>query len=80
MVDRSVIELLEKVAQQGAGVLLALLMFFVWLKSSRQDSLIQRDHIKRLEDILRERKSDRDALLLMLGKLEAHVATIRRSQ
>ena len=31
-------------------------------------------HIKRLEDILRERKSDRDAMLTLMGRIEAHLA------
>jgi hypothetical protein len=52
-----------KLLDQGAALILALVMFIVWMQ-----------HVKRLEGILRERKTDRDAMLTMLGKLETHLA------
>lgn len=65
MIDLSP-ELLDKVLNQGAGFAMALIMFIVWYRQNK-------GHSRRLEDLLRERKTDRDAMLLMLGRIAGHL-------
>ena len=51
------------VFSQGVGVVFGALMAWVYIKERRQ-----------LVGILRERKTDRDSLLVMLGRLDAHLS------
>lgn len=60
-------EFLEKLLNQGSGFVMAMIMFIVWFKQTR-------GHVRRLEQILTERKTDRDAMLGMLGELKAYLA------
>src|SRR5918996_524797 len=61
------LDTIKELARQGAGWLLAVIMFAVYVMDRRTTE-------KRLTDVLRERKSDRDTLLNLMGKIEVHLA------
>lgn len=61
------IEIVREFLKQGAGFLLALVIWWY----SRRDAL---NTEKKLGDILRDRKGDRDKLLELMSKVESHLA------
>lgn len=58
--------LLDYVLGQGIGVVFGAVILYVYLKERKENS-------RRLTGIIHERKTDRDQLLLMLGRLDAHL-------
>jgi NAD(P)H-nitrite reductase large subunit len=60
-IDKSLIDYL---LQQSIGVVAAGAMFWLYVKEKRATE-------KRLTDLLRERKNDRDELLRMYGRIDA---------
>jgi hypothetical protein len=80
-----------EVAKQGPWAIIAIVMFVVWVRSRKEEAALrkihaaqQEAHIKRLEDITRDRKADRDALLTIFGRIEGTLArldvTLSRSE
>jgi hypothetical protein len=73
-VDQAFVDLFHEAAKQGAGFTLALIIFVAFLRATRDYHTRLEALNKRLEDLLRDRKSDRDALLTTLGRLDAHLS------
>jgi hypothetical protein len=60
------VSLIAEFAKQGAGFLVAFVMFVVWWRD-------RKDIEKRLSGIIQERKNDRDQLLTLMGRIDGHL-------
>jgi hypothetical protein len=63
-VERSIV---DYVISQGLGVVFGAVCFYLLIKEKRSSE-------KRLVDVIRERKTDRDDLLQTLGAVKSHLA------
>jgi hypothetical protein len=58
--------LLDYVLGQGIGVVFGAAILYIYIRERKENT-------RRLVGIIHERKTDRDQLLLMLGRLDAHL-------
>jgi hypothetical protein len=73
-VDQAFLDLFHEAAKQGAGFVLALIMFVAFLRATREYHQRLEGLNKRLEDLLRERKADREQTLTLMGRIDAHLS------
>lgn len=59
--------LIDYILQQGLGVVFGAICFWLLIKEKRKAE-------QRLVDVIRERKTDRDELLKLLGRIDAHLS------
>lgn len=67
-------ELVTEFARQGAGFLIALIMFIVWLFEKKEQLKKANEREKKLTGILTDRKIDRDNLIELMARIETHFA------
>lgn len=73
MIDGTSSELVKFLFNQGTGVAFGITCLVILYYSHKETIKDKNETVERLKGIIYERKTDRDALLQLMGKIEAHL-------